>query len=269
MSEQLYIGVGCLESQWLPFAVLRHSILRHTQRAVTVEPLYRAGIDVPIPCDPRNRQKTPFSFQRFLIPEVRGYRGRAMYLDSDMLVFDDIGALFAIDFGDANVLAVPRETSVLLLDCEQLAWNIRDLVADLDAGELSYDGLMTCRSVARVRYDLPPAWNWLDNANSPPPANVALLHYTVTSSQPWLTAGHRLGHLWLKALFAALDDGTISRAEVEQAVQRGFVRPSLNYQVDYRVTEKDKIPKAVLAEDAAFAEHCRSVHYSIVDGLRR
>ena len=89
---------------------------------MTVEPLYRAGIDVPpIPCDPRNRQKTPFSFQRFLIPEVRGYRGLAMYLDSEMLVFDEIGALFERDFGDANVLAVPRETSVLLLDCEQLA----------------------------------------------------------------------------------------------------------------------------------------------------
>ncbi len=268
MESELYVGVGCQEAQWLPFAVLRHSIARHTQRPVRVEPLCRCGVEVPVPRDPRHQQKTPFSFQRFLIPEVCGYRGRAMYLDSDMLVFQDLATLFDYDFGEANVFAVPQETSVLVLDCEQLSWNIREFVSDLDSGRLSYDGLMTCRSVARIRYDLPRIWNWLDNSPGAMPSNVALLHYTVTSSQPWVSAGHALGHLWLNALFAALDEGAIHRSDVENAVQRGFVRPSLLYQIDHRVTKKSELPSEVAREDGPFADYCRSVNYMLVDGFR-
>jgi hypothetical protein len=152
MPEELYVGVGCTEAQWLPFAVLRYSIERHTRRPVRVEPLFRAAIPVPSPREVKNRAKTPFSFQRFLIPELRGYEGRAMYLDSDMLVFADIGHLFGYEFGDADLLAVPYETSVLVMDCQALTWNIRQLIYELDGGKLNYDGLMTCRSIARIRY---------------------------------------------------------------------------------------------------------------------
>lgn len=267
MPDEIYIGVGCLAAQWLPFAVLRQSVIRHTQRSVRVEPLYQAGIEVPVPANPQNRQKTPFSFQRFLIPEVRDYRGRAIYLDSDMLVFQDIGGLFDANFGDANVLAVPHETSVLVLDCENLTWNTREIIEQMDAGRLSYDGLMTCRSVARVGYRLPKIWNWLDNSPGAIPSDVALLHYTVTSSQPWLTTGHPQGHLWLAELFAAIDDGAIRRDEVEQATQRGFVRPSLLYQVDHRVMAKSDLPPDVISGDQPFANFCRTVRYSIVKGF--
>ena len=190
-----------------------------------------------------------------------------MYLDSDMLVFSDIGDLFDYEFGSSNVLAVPRETSVLLLDCEQLSWKIGELVSDLDAGRLSYDGLMSCRSIAHVHYGLPPIWNWLDNCGKSPPANMALLHYTVTSSQPWLSSGHPLGHLWLGALFDAIDDGKIHRSEIEEAVQRGFVRPSLLFQVDNRVASKTELPADVIRNDQPFAEYCRSVQYVVVDGF--
>src|SRR5262245_27843382 len=127
MSPEIFIGVGCVEAQLLPFAVLRHSILKRTRRAVRVEPLYNTGIEIPVPQDPRNQQKTPFSFQRFTIPEACKYAGRAIYLDSDMLVFDDIESLVAQNFGDANLLAVPHETSVLVLDCDRLTWSIADL----------------------------------------------------------------------------------------------------------------------------------------------
>jgi hypothetical protein len=248
--------------------VLKHSIARNTSRSIEVAPLYQSGIGIPLPRDPHNHPKTPFSFQRFTIPEVRDFRGRAIYLDSDMLVFKDIGPLFDYPFGDANVLAVPHETSLMLLDCERLTWKIGDLVADLDRGQMSYDGLMSCRSVAKLRYDLPPTWNWLDNLNKPPPENLGLLHYTTTSSQPWLSAGHPLGHWWLQELFLALDDGKLRRAEVEQCVHRGFVRPSLLYQMDHRVVRKAELPADILAADQPFADYCRSVHFVIGEGFQ-
>src|SRR5262245_3333575 len=138
MSDELFVGVGCVEAQSLPCSVLRYSIQRHATRSVRVEPLFQTGIEIPVPRDARNQQKTPFSFQRFIIPEARSYQGRAMYLDSDMLVFQDISPLFEYDFRDANVLAVPNETSVLLMDCEKLTWSIRVLVNDMDEAQLSY-----------------------------------------------------------------------------------------------------------------------------------
>lgn len=269
MSQDLFIGVGCMEPQWLPFAVLKHSIERHTKRPIQVVPLFKSGIRIPTPADLRNRAKTPFSFQRFVIPEARAFLGRAMYLDSDMLVFADIGTLFDYEFKSANVLAVPNETSVLLLDCERLPWRIRALVANLDSGKLSYDGLMSCRSIAELRYDLPLTWNWLDNCHRSPPRNLGLLHYTVTYSQPWISAGHPLGHLWLHELFHALDSKAIGRAEVESTIQHGFVRPSLMYQIDHRVFAKSEIPADVLKEDEPFSEYCRSVKYVMVEGFRR
>ena len=268
MAEDLYIGVGCTEAQWLPYAVLKHSIQRRSTRPVRVEPLFQCGIEIPIPRDSRNRQKTPFSFQRFLIPEARNYSGRAIYLDSDMLVFSDISSLFEFDFGSANVCAVPHETSVLLLDCERLTWRISKLVGDLDSGKLSYDGLMSGRSVAELRYNLPPSWNWLDNCNRPFPKGTNLLHYTVTSSQPWVSSGHPLGDLWVQELFDAIDAKQIDRSAVAKAVECGFVRPSLLFQVDHRVTARDDLPPRVLQDDQPFADYCRSVNYVVIEGFR-
>lgn len=268
MAEELDVRVGCVEAQWLPFAVLRHSIIKRASQPVRVEPLYQAGIQIPVPREERNRQKTPFSFQRFIIPEACGYKGKAVYLDSDMLVFDDIGTLFDREFGEANVLAVPNETSVLVLNCEALTWKIADLVADLDAGRLSYDALMKCRAIARVDYCLPGRWNWLDNSPGQMPSNVALLHYTVTTNQPWLTCGHPLGHLWIRELFDALDAGSIQQADVENAVAKGFVRPSILYQADRRVMKKEELPPEILKADKPFAEYCRSVRHNLVAGFR-
>lgn len=268
MTEELRVFVGCTEAQWLPFAVLRHSIMKRTRQPVRIEPLFEVGTPIPVPRETRNRQKTPFSFQRFTIPAAMSYQGKAVYLDSDMLVFDDIAELFERDFGDANVLGVPTDTSVLVLNCESLPWRIHDLVADLDAGKLSYDALMKCRSIAKIDYCLPGKWNWLDISADQMPRSTALLHFTLTTSQPWLTSGHRLGHLWLQELFDALDAGAIRPDDVESAVARGFVRPSLRYQVERRISSRSETPPEVLEGDKRFADYCRSVNFHVVDGLR-
>ena len=67
----------------------------------------------------------------------------------------------------------------------------------------------------------------------------------------------------------AIDDEAIQRAELEEAVERGFVRPSLLYQVDQRVFKKEELPPDVSKADAPFADYCRSVHHAIVEGFRR
>ena len=88
MNGPVRVYVGADRSQALAIKVLEHSIKRHTTLDVAVIPM----IDFPIrqPRDVKNSQRTGFSFSRFCIPRLAGYRGKAIYMDADMLVFQDL-----------------------------------------------------------------------------------------------------------------------------------------------------------------------------------
>ena len=131
------IFIGSSRSEWLPAKVLEHSIKSRSNSAIDVVRLYETKIQIPIPkrkdCAPR----TPFSFQRFLIPELCSFHGKAIYLDADMLVFSDIAELWNTDMEESAVLSVAPinnsqkpQFSVILLDTEKLKWNIQDLYAN-------------------------------------------------------------------------------------------------------------------------------------------
>ena len=134
------VYVGSQEAQMLAVKVLEFSIKSHTTADVTVFPLHEARIDFPMPKDARNRPRTPFSFQRFYIPALQQYQGRAIYLDSDMQVFSDITALWRLPFEGADLLAArePGESgrrpqfSVMLLNCSELKWDLPNIIAALD-----------------------------------------------------------------------------------------------------------------------------------------
>src|SRR5207237_1121984 len=122
--------VGTDSTQRLAARVLEYSIKCHSSMSVDFVPM--CDVPVPLPRDPRNRPRTGFSFARFLIPSLCGYQGRAIYLDADMLVFDDISKLWDLPLGEAGVLCAEQPTdkgrirqySVLLLDCARLPWRI-------------------------------------------------------------------------------------------------------------------------------------------------
>ena len=82
MDETVRVYVGTDRSQVLAVKVLEHSIKRHTKLDVVVHPM----LDLPIkqPLDPRNWQRTGFSFSRFCIPKLSNYSGKAINLDADM-----------------------------------------------------------------------------------------------------------------------------------------------------------------------------------------
>jgi len=67
------------------------------------------------------RWLTGFTNYRFAIPHFAGGRGRAIYNDVDQVYCDDPGKLFDLDMGGHGYLAVsPRDTSVMLIDCEKM-----------------------------------------------------------------------------------------------------------------------------------------------------
>lgn len=252
------VYVGSQDAQMLAVKVLEFSIRRHTASEVAVFPLHEAKIEFPTPREVKNRPRTPFSFQRFYIPALQGQRGRAIYLDSDMQVFRDIQELWSLPFEGADLLAAREpgasgrrpQFSVMLLNCDELDWNLTNIVAALDRGELTYETLMYDMAVARkIRAVIDPSWNSLERYV---PGETGLLHYTDMPTQPWVSLDNPNGSLWMRDLLEAVGQRFIPRAYVEDHVRRGFVRPSLLYQLDHGITDSRQVPKDARALDKAF-----------------
>lgn len=252
------VYVGSQEEQMLAVRVLEYSIRRHASLSVKVMPLHRGGVSFRTPRDAANRPRTPFSFQRFTIPQLAGYKGRAIYLDSDMLVFQDIHKLWSMPFDGADLLAAREadstsrrpQFSVMLLDCERLRWTPDEVIDALDSGRLDYTKLMYEMALAsNVRAAIPAEWNSLEHYEA---GRTALLHYTDMDRQPWLKRNNPLGHLWVKALADAIADGFISADEVREHVQRGWVRPSLLSELQLPGALPKWLPKGAVWQDRKF-----------------
>ena len=253
------VYVGSTEAQMLAVKVLEYSIRKHASMSVEVFPLHRANVQpYPTPKDVANRPRTPFSFQRFYIPQLAGYRGRAIYVDSDMQVFQDIRKLWTVPFDGADLLAARErgddgrrpQFAVMLLNCEALRWDLNDIVARLDSGELTYETLMYQMAVAKdVRAAIDATWNSLERYDE---GETALLHYTDMTTQPWISRQNKLGYLWVRDLIEAVDKGFITMDYIREHVAQGWVRPSVVYQVEQRVEDPLLLPKAARALDDAF-----------------
>lgn len=255
---RVYVGTG--PEQMLAVKLLEYSIRKHASMTVEVFPLNvaGAGIEIPRPKDPENAPRTPFSFQRFLIPQLAGQRGRAIYFDSDMQLFTDIRRLWSMPLEGADLLAARSrdesdrkpQFSVMLLDCGALGWDIRDIVARLDSGELNYARLMFEMAVAKnIRADISADWNSLEYYEE---GKTCLLHYTDMTIQPWVSRDNPLGYLWVRDLIEAAASGSIPLDYVRDHVARGWVRPSLLYQLEHRVEDTGQLPPEALALDDSF-----------------
>lgn len=259
MSDPIRVYVGADRSQQLAISVLEYSIKRHTTADVQVIPM--VDLPVPTPKDPRNGQRTGFSYSRFCIPKLAGYRGKAIYMDADMMVFRDIRELWDIPFDGAKIViqkevkfeeettakvGAPKkrkkQCAVMLLDCGRLDWEIENIVADMDAGRYDYEQLMYEMCILpeeEVKYGVPFEWNSLEHWDS----ETRLLHYTDVYTQPWTACGNPLGHIWFDEVRRMLDDGSLKWETLQHEIDLGYFRPSLARDIRWR----HRIPKALLS----------------------
>jgi hypothetical protein len=265
LSSPIRVYVAATEKEMLPAKVLEYSIRKRTPMTVDVLPLCRAGLEIPTPKVRQNLPRTTFSFQRFLIPALAGHRGRAIYLDADMLAFRNFMELWTRPFDGAEILSVGEpvdpsrrpQFSVMVLNCDLLKWDVRSIVDALDRGELTYETLMYDMSVAsKIRADLEPEWNSLERYEE---GKTAVLHYTDMPTQPWVFADHPLGHLWSRELLEAVDLGLISLDFLKDEAAKGHIRPSLVVQVQERVDEGLLLSNSVRDLDKAFSAPYRSL----------
>ena len=255
------IYVGAEIEQMLPTKVLEYSILKYSTIPVRVLPLFEAiqaaGIKIPVVDDPKKGGKTPFSFQRFAIPALNNYQGRALYVDSDMAVFRDIKELRDLPFEGADLLSVKEipgsrrrsQFSVMLLNCDKLKWKVEDLVQKVLDDKMTYESLVyQMKAADDVRMTIAPEWNCLEWYES---GKSALTHFTDMLEQPWLNTVNPLTELWCQLLIEAVEDKFVMKEFVDDQINKGWVRPSLSYQIEQKIADPKKIPKSIRVIDAA------------------
>jgi hypothetical protein len=244
IEDIIRVFVGADRSQALAVDVLAYSIRRHTDAKVEVQSM--ADLRLPEPSDVRQGSRTNFSFARFAIPSLCGYRGRAIYMDADMQVFKDIRGLWGIPFAGCKVniledvpekyqpkdgqIGAPakrkKQSSVMLLDCERLDWVPEDIIAGLD-GDYTYEDLLTDLCILKpneVGYRVPFIWNSLETYVA---GETALTHYTDMYIQPWVSNENPIGWVWINEVRRMLADGSLSVASLEKEVELGYFRPSI------------------------------------------
>ncbi len=249
------IFCGADRSQQLPFKVLAASIRQHASRPVEIRTIDNTL--APPVGDSRFAPYTEFSFARFAIPALCGFQGRALYMDSDMLVFADIAPLFDIEFGAAKVLiergadlGKGKQAAVMMLDCSRLDWDVEDIVGGLGV-RYGYNPLMALTpllSSQEIGDALPNGWNDLDIDR---PGTTCNLHYTEIRTQPWVYPCHPHGDVWVRHLRALLDSGEISREELQTEIAEGYLRPSILRELGLSDEPADASPTRLLAFDQA------------------
>lgn len=261
MQLPVQIYVGTQAEQEVATRVLEYSIRRHASVSVNVVPLHLA-ISQAIPAYEEIvaglAQGTPFSLQRFAIPELMGRQGRAIYLDSDMQVFGDIRELWSWPIGDGPAAAVQPtpggrapQLSVLVIDCERAKWDVREIAARLRADPAAYSEVFGGQGyVGDIERTIPYCWNSLELYEK----NVTrLVHYTNMRHQPWLSWRNPLAEIWCADLIEAVDTGCMPIEVVEDHVARGWMRPSLLTQLRQRQADPMLVGiKQLLREERMF-----------------
>lgn len=227
------VFVGTDAAQMIGVKVLEYSIKKYASISVEVQPIDDSRI--PVPKDPANRSRTGFSFSRYAIPGLCGYKGRGIYMDADMLVFDDILKLWNTPFEGAQVLyselkgngkRVPQY-SVMLLDCENLDWKVDDIIEGLNEKRYDYKALMQQLCIlpdSGKRAGLTGEWNSLEHYEE---GTTRLIHYTDMPTQPWVSNCNPNGELWYAALREAVEEGAITMDFLYSEIEKGHASPML------------------------------------------
>ena len=207
-----------------------------------------------------------FTLLRFHIPFLMGFHGKALVIDPDIFqVQEGIEGLINFDFERHSIYARKGlqknswASSAMLISCENfLHWSLENFINQLHLGEIDYDDLINLRLEKESIGELDKKWNEFDQIN----LNTILLHTTEKITQPWraglslnstipplfkyiprapiyklfgkdLTKGREHPHqavtdFFFKELELCLSENIISSQELDDAMQKKFIRPDIH-----------------------------------------
>ncbi len=213
--------------------VLQYSIVKHTASAPEFIDL--SGEDWKDYGD--KGQGTGFSLLRWSIPERESYKGKAIYLDADMLLLTDIKELwetpvpgpFASKWG--NEAPDKIESSVMLFNCEKskdCLWPMDKILKYLekDEGRKRYREVMKAEYLEEKPIQLSKWWNVMDkgcvltSGKDFHHDKAKLLHYTNVRNQPWYDAKNPNRDIWEKYFIEAYKEGWIKKTDILNAISK-------------------------------------------------
>ena len=174
------IFVGYDSKEKAAFSTLAYSILKNSSKPVAITPIYLENIKDDFVRERNNISSTEFSFSRFMIPHLMNYQGWALFMDCDMLMFEDIAELWRMR-DDSKAIQVckhdyvPKEktkflgqtqtaypkknwSSFMLMNCKKCSTLTPDYVNRASGLELhQFKWLEGDHLIG----DLPLEWNWL------------------------------------------------------------------------------------------------------------
>ena len=207
-----------------------------------------------------------FTLLRFHIPFLMGFHGKALVIDPDIFqVQEGIEGLVNFDFERHSIYArkglqkISWASSAMLISCKNfLHWSLDNFINQLHLGEIDYDDLINLRLEKESIGELDKKWNEFDQIN----INTILLHTTEKITQPWraglslnstipplfkyiprspiyklfgkdLTQGREHPHqvvtdFFFKELALCLSENIISSQELDDAIQKKFMRPDIH-----------------------------------------
>ena len=195
------IFIGYDNKERVSFNVLSHSIIQNSTKPVAITPIALNNLKDDFVRERNNLSSTEFSFSRFMIPHLMNYQGWALFMDCDMLMFEDIAELwrmrddrYAIQvckhdytpkektkFLGQVQTAYPKKnwSSFMLMNCKkctQLTPNYVNRATGLELHQFKW------LESENLIGELPLEWNWLVGEYEHK-EDVKNVHYT--DGGPW------------------------------------------------------------------------------------
>ena len=174
------IFIGYDSKEKVAYNVLSHSIIQNSTKPVAITPIALNHLKDDFVRERNSLSSTEFSFSRFMIPHLMNYQGWALFMDCDMLMFEDIAELWRMR-DDSKAIQVckhdyiPKEktkflgqtqtvypkknwSSFMLMNCKKCSTLTPDYVNRASGLELHQFKWLESEDLIG---DLPLEWNWL------------------------------------------------------------------------------------------------------------
>lgn len=191
----------------------------------------KIGLDLKI----KYSNNTEFTFYKYLVPELCGYNGKALFLDSDIICLGDLNDLANTNMDNYDLLAKGDAykteqwgSSVLLFNCYKYKINLTDCFKNIDIKKYNEHDLLMFTDKFLDNHDLKiksyeNIWNSFDFYNE----NTRLLHYTNLHSQPWKFHNHQYGKIWFKYFLECVRQNIITKEDIQKSIDRSYVRSDI------------------------------------------
>ena len=195
------VFIGYDEKEKAAFSTLSYSILKNSTKPVAITPIHLQNIKDDFVRERLPKQSTDFAFSRFIIPNLMNYQGWALFMDCDMLMFEDIGELWRLrddryavqvckhdytpkhttKFLGQQQTAYPKKnwSSFMLMNCKKCTQLTPNYVNRATGLELHQFKWLESEDLIG---SLPLEWNWLVGEYEKKD-DVSNIHYT--EGGPW------------------------------------------------------------------------------------